>query len=338
MGTATVNRRLLVDSYPADLPEPGHFRMETGPIPDPAAGEALVETVWLSMDPFPRMQLTDRPGGPPPIPRGSVMIGRGVARVVASRRDDLAPGQWIVCDPGWQDYALIPAGAPCPRVLDPAAAPPSAALGLLGPSGLTAYLTVLGTGRARPGETVLVTAAAGSVGSAACMIARTAGCRVVAIAGGPDQIAFLTDRVGVDAAIDYLSTPDLGAAIRAAAPDGVHVVLDTVGGATHDAAMTAIAVGARIVLAGFISAYGGERRLYGNPYAVVMKRATMTGFLVGDHAAAFPEALAALTTWYREGRISLFETVTEGLENAPGAFAGLFRNPPPGKQLVRVRD
>lgn len=331
---AEANRRVVVRAYPADLPGPEHFTIETAPVPVPAEGQALVRTVWLGMDPFPRMQLTDRPGGPPAIPLGSVMIGRGVARVVESRRPDLTAGDWVVCDPGWQDYALYTA-AETPRKLDPDAAPPSAALGLLGPSGLTAYFTLSAKAGVKAGETVVVTAAAGSVGSAACQIARTLGARVVGIAGGAEQIAFLTHRLRVDAAVDWQAEPDLAAALRAACPDGIHAALDTVGGATHDAIMANIAVGGRVVMAGFISGYG-ERKPYGNPHAIIFRRATLMGFLLADHMADAPAALDRLAGWHRAGSLELFENLTIGLENAPAAFAGLFRSPPPGKQLVRV--
>jgi len=326
------NRRWLVHAYPEAAPGPEHFRLDTQPAPEPADGEALARTTVLSMDPFPRMQLTGKPAGPPQIPLGSVMIGRGIGRVVVSRRADLRPGDVVAAEFGWQDYALLGAGPV--RKLDPAMGPPAAALGLLGPSGLTGLFTVRDVAAAAAGETALITAAAGSVGSAACQVAKLLGCRVVGVARGPDQIRFVLDRLGVDAAVD--ADGDLGAGLRRAAPEGVHLALDTIGGAVHDAVLRAMRPRGRIVMAGFISGYGAERPPYSDPYAVVFKRLALNGFLLADHVDRMEEGLATLAGWLRNGRVANHESITNGLERAPEAFGALFSHARPGKSLVRV--
>jgi NADPH-dependent curcumin reductase CurA len=331
-----MNRQLQLTAYPTDVPALEHFSLVERAIPTAAEGEALVRTLWLGLDPFPRMQMTGQPGGPPQLPLGSVMIGRGVAQVIESRRPDLTPGQIIVCEPGWQDYALVPASAPTPQRLDPATAPIQTALGVLGPSGLTAWCTLFGVAALQPGETVIVTAAAGSVGSTACQLARAHGARVVAIGGGADQLAFLRETLGVDAALDYQATDDLAGALVAACPGGAQVALDTVGGATHEAIVRAMAPRGRLVMAGFISGYAGARPRYTDPHAVIMKRLTLSGFLLADHAAQFEAARAALAEGLAVGALRAFETITDGLENAPTAFGALFGAARPGKHLVRV--
>jgi NADPH-dependent curcumin reductase CurA len=333
-----INRRILLRAYPAagdppGPPDPADFELTTADVAEPAEGEALVRTHYLSMDPFVRMQLAARPVGPPPIPLGSLMPGRAVGRVVASRRADLPVGAWVAGDLGWQDYALV--NGPAPALLDPALGPVSAALGLLGPSGATAYLCLTHTGGLRAGETVAITAAAGSVGSAACQIARHLGCRVIGIGQGDVQTAFIL-RLGADAAIDA-GASDLAGALTAASPGGIDLALDTVGSGLHDALLGAMRPQGRVVMAGFISAYGAARPQYGNPTLTIFKRLTLRGFLLGDHAEKIADTKVLLADWLRSGKLQNVEHVTEGLENAPRAFAALFApGTSPGKQLVRV--
>lgn len=327
------NRAILFAGPAAGDPNTGMFVAGEAPEPVLVDGAAVVRTLWLSMDPFVRMQMTGAPGGPPQLAPGQVVISRGVGQVIASRRDDLKIGDLVVCDPGWQERALatgpvrVVAGADLAR----------AALGVLGPSGLTAWFAWTDVARIGAGETVLVTAAAGSVGSAACQIALARGARVVAVASGEEQCAFVRD-LGVPDVIDRIATDDLTAAVAAAAPGGIAAALDTVGGAMFEAILANAQPRARIVMAGFISAYGGDRPRYVDPYALVFRRAQLTGFLLGDFAPRFAEGHQALEALFAAGALKAHETISDGLDAAPAAFCGLFQSPAPGKQLVRVSD
>lgn len=327
------NRAILFAGPAPGDPHPGMFASGAAPEPELTDGAAVVRTLWLSMDPFVRMQMTGAPGGPPQLQPGQVVISRGVGQVIASRRDDLKPGDFVVCDPGWQERALVSGPARVVAGADLA----RAALGVLGPSGLTAWFALHDIMAVRAGETVLVTAAAGSVGSAACQIALADGAHVIAVASGPEQCAFVR-ALGVEAVIDRLATDDLAAAVRAAAPGGIAAALDTVGGAMFEAILANAAPRARIVMAGFISAYGGDRPRYVDPYALVFRRVQVTGFLLADHAPRYSVAQAALDALFAAGKLQAHETVADGLDAAPAAFCGLFQSPAPGKQLVRVAD
>jgi hypothetical protein len=331
-----MNRQIKLVSYATGIPEPGHFRLEEAPMPEPGPGQILARSLWLSMDPFPRLRMSGDESVAPQLPLGGTMIGRGVARVVASRRDDFPVGAIVAGEIGWQDYYCGDGDGL--RLVDPALAPVQTSLGVLGPSGLAAYFATLRQGAPKPGETVVISAAAGSVGSAACQIALIQGARVVGIAGGAAQVEFLRE-LGVTP-VDYQAERNLSAALKAACPDGVDVFIDTVGGAIHDAVMDHLNVHARIVLVGTIANYNlgpgevdtGPRHLY----RWILRRARISGFLVGDYAGEWPAALQELAGWVREGRLRYRETVYEGLEKAPEAFAALFGSAGVGKLLVRV--
>jgi len=330
-----MNRQIKLVEYAEGFPEARHFRLEEAPAPEPGPGQLLARSLWLSMDPFPRLRMSGDAARAPQLPLGGTMIGRGVARVVASRHDGFPVGTYVAGEIGWQDY-YCGDGAGL-RPVDPALAPIQASLGVLGPSGLAAYFATLRQGEPRPGETVVVGAAAGSVGSAACQIAMAQGARAVGIVGGPAQMAFLRE-LGVTP-VDY-TAGDLPAALAAACPRGVDLFIDTVGGATHDAVTGLLNVHARVVLVGTIANYNlapgeadmGPRHLL----RWIMQRVRISGFLVADYAAEWPAALRELAGWVREGRVRYRETVFEGLEEAPRAFAALFGSEGVGKMLVRV--
>lgn len=326
------NRQIHLAAYPAGLPQPDNFRMvETGP-PALQDGQALVRVAYLSMDPFPRLRL--RPDAAAPLPLHTVMDGRGVGWVMDSRHPDVAVGDWVAGDVGWQDYAALP-GAALTK-LDPALGPLHRFLSLLGPSGLTGYFTVLADGVPSPGGTVVVAPAAGSVGTVAGQIAKLHGCRVVGIAGGVAQCAFLEQELGFDRALDH-HAPDFAAALAAACPRGVDLFIDGVGGALHDQVMERINSHARIVLLGFISGYNqAAPPAYGRPLQVLFKRAVMRGFLLADYQARFAQAQRALAQWHQSGQVRPVENIWQGLDQAPAAFAALFADAKPGKQLVCV--
>lgn len=329
-----INTRILLARYGNGIPQPDWFRMEHVPLEPLAEGEVRVRTLWLGLDPFPRLQMTGKPGGPPQLPLDQVMIGRGIGEVIESRRPDAPVGALLLCDPGWQAFATL--AGPLPPRIDDDTTPLQAALDVLGPAGLTAWCTLLAVGQLQPGERVVITAAAGAVGSTAVQIAQQTGAEVVAVAGGAEQCTFLRDTLGVGAVLDYQAHDDLPAALAALCPQGFQLALDTVGGAHHDALLRAAAPRARLVMAGFISGYGGARVPCGDPTMVVLKRLQLTGFLLADHAAQFATARAQLAGWLATGALRRFETITEGLEQAPAAFARLFGTAAPGKQLVRV--
>jgi NADPH-dependent curcumin reductase CurA len=329
-------RRIVLRSYPRGVPRPDDFAIESVPAVPLADGQVLVETHWLSMDPLPRVRMDPAAKFPPPLPLGSVVVGRGVGVVLDSRADGYAPGDWVAGELGWQERPVVVAAGL--RKVDPAFGPVQTALGVLGPSGITAWCLVHVSAAVRAGETVLVTAAAGSVGSVAVQLAKLAGARVVGVVGGERQAAFVRE-LGADATVDYRSAT-LDADLRAALPTGANVFLDSVGGTLHDTAMLHVADRARIVAFGFISAYNagsGAQPEYGRIYELIRRRATLQGFLVADHAARFPEALADLAAHLRDGRLRNAEDVTEGFESTPRAFARLFEGEPVGKQLVKVK-
>jgi len=336
--TDTTRCLKLARYAPEGVPDPASFELSVEAVREPGDGEVLVEVHWLSMDPFPRMCMRGEASMAPQLPLGAVMMGRGAGRVIKSRDVGFAPGDLVAGELGWRELACVKAEAL--RGVDASLGPLEASLGLLGPSGLTAYFATRQHAQPRAGETVVVSAAAGSVGSTACRLAALAGARVVGVGAGPRQSRYLLEEVGVTAAVDGLDAERLVAAIAAACPRGVDVFLDGVGGAVHDAVMGSLNVGARVVVYGLISSYGeGAGRADVGPrnlMRIIMKRARITGFLVGDHAAEFPHALKELGAKLADGSLVASQTVHEGLEAAPHAFATLFGDAHPGKQLVRL--
>lgn len=336
---AEKNRRWLLKRHPdpAELPGPEHFALDEAKVPEPAEGQVLVRTIYLSLDPYMRGRINPARNYAQGVAVGEIMTGRVVGEVVASRRPGYAAGDIVHANIGWQDYGVT--GDAELRRIDPGLAPISTGLGLLGMPGLTAYFCLLDVGAPKAGDTVLVTAASGAVGSVAGQIAKIKGCRAVAIAGSAAKIAYCTSELGYDAAIDYNAEPDLAAAIARAAPRGVDVFFDNVGGSVHQAVIERLNVGARIALCGVMSQYNPTEKSRAVPYNlrnILIPRARMQGFLIYDYAAREREGLEALAAWYREGRIRFRETIAEGLESAPLAFRGLLRGENLGKQLVRV--
>lgn len=331
-----MQRCILLRAYPQGLPRDVDFELVDRALTPPADGQVLVETRFLSLDPAPRLRMSPASRYVPSLPLGATVAGRGVGIVRASRHAEWREGEVVAGDLGWQDYAVLdPSGL---RRVDPAQGPMQVALGLLGPSGIAAWCLVEAAAAIRAGETVVVAAAAGAVGSTAVQLARLRGARVVALVASAAQARFAHEQLAATAAIDC-TAPGFDEALTAALPTGADVFLDSVGGAVHEAVVERLAVHARIVAFGYISAYNavsGAKAEYGRIFHLIHRRATLAGFLVADHAARFPEAQRELAARLRDGSLRNHETIIDGLERAPGAFAALFTGDPIGKMLVRV--
>jgi NADPH-dependent curcumin reductase CurA len=322
-------------SRPVGFPQESDFAVVEAPVPEPEAGEVLVRIRWVSVDPYQRGRMSSARSYARPLELGDVMTAQAVGEVVESRDGRYAPGDLVVGQLGWQEHAVARAGSL--RRVPAAVEPPSLALHPLGATRVTANFGLLDLGRPRPGDTVVVSAAAGAVGSVAGQLARLAGCRTVGIAGGPEKCDDVRSLYGLDVAIDYKSD-DVGAALKEACPDGVDVYFDNVGGGVTAAVLRRLALRARVVICGQVSQYNLEEPApapLGYGFLIVF-RARMEGFLVGDFAHRFEEAARRLAPRVASGEIRWREDVTEGLENAPRAFIGLLRGENRGKALVRV--
>jgi NADPH-dependent curcumin reductase len=333
------NRRWLLKERPDGMVERANFEWVEEPVPPVGDGEFLVRNRWLSCDPAQRTWM-EMDTYMPKLPLNEVMAGGAAGEVVESNHPDYAPGDVLSGLFGWQDYAVLDGGRVAglfQPVKIPEGIEPQLALSLFGMTGLTAYFGLLDVGEAKEGDTVLVSGAAGAVGSVVCQIAKVKGCRVVAIAGGERKCAWLRDELGVDATIDYKGE-DVRTCLRERCPDGIDVFFDNVGEEILDAALARIARGARIVICGAVSGYN---RLDGRPgirnyHMLITQRATMSGFLVFDFVDRTMEAITDLATWAGEGKIKNQVDVVEGLENAPDALRRLFTGENLGKQLVKV--
>lgn len=336
--TEQVNRRWLLAERPKGMIEAECFRWVEEPVPAIGDGELLVRVLYLSCDPTQRGWLA-RDTYMPAIAIGEVVRSGGVGRVVASKSPRYAVGDLVSGLTGWQDYAVLGGGGSLPPAKLPAGAPIPLAMSTLGLTGLTAYFGLLEIGKPVAGETVVVSGAAGATGSVAGQIARIRGCRAIGIAGGADKCRWLVDEARFDAAVDYKSE-DVAARLRELCPKGIDVFFDNVGGAQLDIALARLAIRGRIVLCGAIAQYNEADPPPGpkNYSNLIIKRGRMEGFLVMDHMANAPQAIADLAKWAREGKIVDRVDVQEGLENAPRALRRLFTGENRGKQLVRIAD
>ena len=335
--TSETNRRIVLASRPEAYPAPRHFRLEEVAIPQPREGEALVRTIWLSLDPYMRGRMREGPSYAAPVEIGGVMTGGVVGRVVESRTPELAVGDIVDGSLGWQEYAVAGPGAL--RVVDPSLAPISTAVGVLGMPGMTAYFGFLEVGKPEVGDTVVVSAASGAVGQVVGQIARIMGCRVVGTAGSDEKVDFIVNELGFDAGINY-KTEDVDAALAAACPDGIDVYFDNVGGFVTDAVMQQINVHARISVCGQISQYNlpTPELAPRNMGLLIQKQARMEGFLVFNFAHRHEHARQRMAAWIRSGDLSYREDVVEGLENAPAAFIGMMTGENFGKLVVKVGE
>jgi NADPH-dependent curcumin reductase CurA len=340
--TQPLNERIVLASRPTGLPRPDNFRLEQEAVPVPADGQVLLQILYLSLDPYMRGRMDDAKSYAKPVDVGAVMEGGTVARVVASKHDGFVPGDVVLSHSGWQRYAL--ADGTGLRTLDPAAAPVSTALGVLGMPGFTAWAGLLQIGRPQPGETVVVAAASGAVGSVVGQIARIHGARAVGIAGGPDKCAFVRDELGFDAVVDHRA-PDFAAQLAAACPDGIDVYFENVGGKVFDAVFPLLNDFARVPVCGLIAQYNelpqaapGPDRLALVMRDVLKKSLTVRGFIQREFAALRPAFLEAAQGWIADGRLRYREDIVDGLAAAPAAFIDLLQGRNFGKLVVKVAD
>jgi NADPH-dependent curcumin reductase CurA len=333
---STINRQITLAARPVGFPKESDFELVESPVPTPGPGEFLVRTIYLSVDPYMRLRMIDRPSYAPPVNLGETMVGNVVGQVECSNHPKFPEGAYVEARLGWQEYGLSDGSGV--RLVDPTKAPLSAYIGILGMPGLTAYFGLLDIGRPQPGETVLVSGAAGAVGSVVGQIARLRGCRVVGVAGSDEKVKYVTDELGFDAAFNYRGLENYVAKLREFCPQGIDVYFDNVGGELTDAVFQTMNVRARICVCGQISQYNLENPESGPRllWKLIEKRATLRGFLVLDYAARYEEASAQLTEWFRAGKLRHRETITQGLENAPRAFIGMLRGQNIGKQIVEV--
>jgi NADPH-dependent curcumin reductase len=328
------NRQIVLEARPAGPPKLSDFRLVEALAAEPGDGEVLCRTIYLSLDPYMRGRMNEARSYARPVDVGQVMVGGTVGEVIASRYPGVSPGAFVLAYGGWQEYCVVPGWTV--RKLDSKQLPLSTALGVVGMPGMTAWVGVLDVGRAKSAETVVVSAAAGAVGSAAGQIAKIHGCRAIGIAGSRDKCDHVVRELGFDACVSYRDD-DFFDALRAACPSGIDVYFDNVGGDVLKAVLRLINVGARIAICGLISQYNAAEPSPGpNLGPVLVNRATIRGFIVSDHAGRTPDFLADATRWVQEGRLKYRETLVSGLEKAPEAFLGLFEGKNVGKLLVRV--
>lgn len=338
LGMTEQNLQVRLASRPTGRPGPENFTIVPADIPEPRDGQVLIRTQYLSLDPYMRGRMSDAPSYAPPVKVGGLMVGGTVGEVVASRDPRLKPGDIVQAYTGWQQYG-VESGATV-RKLDPAVAPVTTALGVLGMPGFTAYAGLTQIGQPKPGETVVVAAASGPVGATVGQIAKILGCRAVGIAGGPDKVAHVRE-LGFDAALDHRA-PDFADQLAQATPDGIDVYFENVGGHVWDAVFRRLNDFARIPLCGLVAYYNatelppGPDRAPLLMLAILRKRLTVRGFIVSDFGELFGEFLDRATPWVRDGSLRCREDIVDGLENAPEALIGMLEGKNFGKLLIRV--
>jgi len=331
-------KRVVLNARPVGEPRPSDFRLEDYPMPTPGEGQVLLRTIWLSLDPYMRGRMSDARSYATPVPIGGVMEGGTVAEVLASNNSAFAKGDIVLAHSGWQSHALSDAKGL--RKVDPKLGPVSTAVGVLGMPGMAAYFGLLEIGKPQAGETVVVAAASGAVGSAVGQIAKIKGARAVGIAGGADKCRYVKEELGFDDCLDHRD-PDLAAKLKEACPKGIDVYFENVGGAVFEAVFPLLNSFARVPVCGLI-AQANDTAATVPKWApsmmrdVLTKRLTIRGFIVSDFAARREDFLRDMSQWVREGRVKYREFVTAGLERAPAALIGLLKGANFGKQLVRV--
>jgi NADPH-dependent curcumin reductase len=339
MSSTRLNRRIVLAARPKGEPQETDFRLEDAPVPQPADGQVLLRTLYLSLDPYMRGRMNEGPSYAPPVSIGQVMEGGSVAEVIESRSPKWNRGDIVLSYSGWQQYAV--ADAEGLRKLDPSVAPVSTALGILGMPGLTAYTGLLNIGQPKPGETVVISAGSGAVGSVVGQIAKIKGTRVVGIAGNGDKCAYLVQELGFDAAVNR-SKPSFSDDLKAACPEGVDIYFENAGGAVLKSVVPLLNKFGRIPVCGLIAQYNLSGPAEGPDFtpllmgAILTKRLMLRGFIVSDFASQQEDFLREMSQWLREDKVKYREDVVNGLENAVAAFRGLLRGANFGKLIVKI--
>jgi len=335
--TQSMTAQVRLKSRPDGIPTPEHFEIVTAPLPPLGDGQILVRNDFLSVEPAMRGWVSAVANYSDPVGIGEVMRAFAAGEVVASRHPKFAEGDRVMGMFGWQNYAIVDAGAVTRKIAEHDL-PLSLSLGILGLNGITAYFGLLDVGRPRAGDTVVVSTAAGAVGSAVGQIAKIAGCRTIGIAGGPAKTKMCLDEFGYDAAIDY-KAKDFEAALMQACGAGVNVYFDNTAGAISDAVLAKLALHARVVICGTAAVASWSPPPLGPRVErhLLVKRASMAGFIIFDYAPRYEEAIARLADWVRERKLRYREDIQDGIEACPGAIARLYRGDNLGKSLIRLR-
>jgi len=337
-----INRQVKLAAHPVGLPTHADLPLSEAPVPVPGDGQMLLRTVYLSLDPYMRGRMGQARSYATGVELGQVMVGQTVSRVVESKVDGFAPGDFVLSFAGWQDYSLSDGRGV--RKLDSALAPLSTALGVLGMPGMTAYVGLLHIGELKEGDAVVVSAASGAVGGVVGQIAKLKGCRVVGVAGAPEKCAYVTDELGFDECVSHHS-PTLAEDLKKACPDGIDLYFENVGGKVFEAVLPLLNDFARIPVCGRIAAYNdtaappGPNMVPALMGMILVRRLMFRGFIVSDHYAALQsDFLRDMGAWVREGKVKYREDIVDGLENAVDAFLGLFQGANFGKLLIRVSE
>jgi NADPH-dependent curcumin reductase CurA len=331
-----MNRRFVLIHRPVGPPTPADFELTTVAVPQPGDGEVVRRTIYLSLDPYMRGRMSDAPSYAKAAEIGQVMVGATVSAVVASRHPGFRDGDVVLTQDGWQEYGV--SDGRDLRKLDPAAAPISTALGVLGMPGLTAWYGLVEIGHPKEGETVVVSAASGAVGSVVGQLAKRRGCRAVGIAGAPEKCAYVTEVLGFDACVSHRSH-DLAGDLKRACPNGIDVYFENVGGMVFEVVLRQLNAFARVPVCGLIAQYNDtENRPGPNLRPVLTKRLLLQGFIVSDHFDRLPDFMQECAPLVRQGELRYREDIVDGLDVAPAAFIGLLEGKNFGKQLVRVSE
>jgi len=335
----SINRQIVLAAYPEGAPKDSDFELAEGPVPEPGAGQVLCRVIHLSLDPYMRGWISPAKSYAKGVEIGEVITGGAVSQVIESRNPGFSEGDIVFGYTGWQDYAVMEAGQL--KIVDPKLAPISTALGVLGMPGMTAYTGLANIGKPQKGETLVVAAASGAVGSAVGQIAKIKGCRTIGVAGSTDKCAFVVEELGFDACLNHRD-PDFAGQLGAACPDGVDIYWENVGGAVFQAVLPLCNEFARIPVCGLIAHSNatelppGPNQVPGLMRVVLTKRLRVQGFIVWDFAAQEAEFIENMSVWIGEGRVRYREDFVDGLENAPNAFQGLLQGRNFGKLVVRV--
>jgi len=338
MVVTKVSKEISLTEYPYGMPTENNFRLVQVHIPEPTKeGEFLVRNIWMSVDPYMRGRMREGSNSYiPPFKLGQPLEGACVGQIITSNNNQFTVGEYVLGMLGWREYWLSN-GSDVIKV-NPKIAPIQSFLGTFGMTGLTAYVGLLKIGELKEGYTVFVSAASGAVGSVACQIAKTKGCHVIGSAGSEEKVKWLVDQAGIDNAFNYKEVNDISEHLRKICPDKIDIYFDNVGGKHLEAALDNMKTFGRIVLCGMISQYNSRSPLPGpsNLMLAITNRLKLQGFIVRDHYNMLNEFHAAMAKWIGQGNIKWKETVSEGIENAPKAFLGLFKGENFGKMLVKI--